>query len=96
METILYIKKKIDWTTGSAYIKSSPKLVVSVEYRYHSCYIQNMYYFYNEFAYEHYQNNYNSRQCMAYIRCPNYMLLLNILLCDIDITICNMHSLFGY
>ena len=23
-------------------------------------------------------------------------ILLNILLCDIDITFCNMHSLFGY
>ena len=33
---------------------------------------------------------------MAYIRCQNYILLLIILLCDIDITFCNMHGLFGY
>ena len=33
---------------------------------------------------------------MAYIRWQNYMLLLDILLCDIDITFCNMHGLFGY
>ena len=33
---------------------------------------------------------------MAYIRCQNYILLLIILFCDIDITFCNMHGLFGY
>ena len=33
---------------------------------------------------------------MAYICCQNYSLLLIIILCDIDITFCNMHSLFGY
>ena len=33
---------------------------------------------------------------MAYIRCQNYILLLIILLCDISITVCNMHGLFGY
>ena len=45
----------MDWTTGSAYIKSSPLLVVLVEYRYHSFCIQYMYYFNNEFANGHYQ-----------------------------------------
>ena len=33
---------------------------------------------------------------MAYIRCQNDILLLIILLCDIDITFCSMHGLFGY
>ena len=33
---------------------------------------------------------------MAYNRCQNYILLLTILLCDINITFCNMHGLFGY
>ena len=35
------------------------------------------------------------RAFMAHIRCQNYIPLL-ILLCDIDITFCNMHGLFGY
>ena len=33
---------------------------------------------------------------MAYIRCQNHIILLTILLCDIDITFCNMHGLFCY
>ena len=49
----------MDWTKGSANIKSSPLLVVLVEYRYHSLYIQYMYYSNNEFAYENYQKKYN-------------------------------------
>ena len=50
---------KMDWTTGGAYITSSPLLVLLLEYRYNSLYIQYMYYFNNEFAYEHYQKKYN-------------------------------------
>ena len=39
---------------------------------------------------------YTKDHTMAYIRCQNYILLLIILLCDIHITFCNMHALFGY
>ena len=48
----------MDWTTGSAYIKSSSLLVVLVEYIYHSLYTK-IYYFNNKFANEHYQKKYN-------------------------------------
>ena len=39
---------------------------------------------------------FTSLASMAYIRCQNYILLVTILLCDIDITFCNMHGLFCY
>ena len=39
---------------------------------------------------------YNMYGIMAYIRCQNYILLLNIEFCDIDITFYDMHGLFGY
>ena len=38
----------------------------------------------------------DGRQVMAYIHCQNYMLLHNILLCDIDTAFFNMYGLFGY
>ena len=53
------------------------------------CFTQIKYYRHNE--------SYQYRPgAMAYIRCQNYILLLTILLCDIDITFCNMHGLFCY
>ena len=48
----------MDWITCIAYIKSYPLLVL-VENGYYSFYIQYMYYFNNEFEYEHYQKKYN-------------------------------------
>ena len=41
-------------------------------------------------------NRHNERlSCVAHVRYQNCMLLLNIIVCDIDIAICNMHGLFG-
>ena len=48
--------------------------------------------------YAKYGDNANNEylENMAYIRCQNYILLLIILLCDIDIAFCYMHGIFCY